>query len=304
MAKMKDVADLCKVSVTTVSRVLNEDPTLVVSQEVRDNIFREAARIGYKTPRQRNRKEIFNVALVLDAIEKPGFEKKLLESLKPMAETFDISLKLFNYADEAFDALIVLGEFSDDDIAYFSSLTENVLLINNRSVNYDNDLIKMDYQYSSGTMFNFFKEKGVKSIGYFAGTCNRNGRTIGATRMDNFRRLLEDNGMYRPELFKTGKMTYESGYEMMMHQTPVPDGILFGDNDFMRGGIAALKDRGLDPITVGYDTFVDAADGADAYLQVFTEEVWDIAFKMLKEKLTKVRKQSLHVTFTPRLAVK
>ena len=304
MARMKDIALGCNVSVTTVSRVLNEDPTLTVTQEVRESIFREAQRIGYKTPRQRNRKDIFTIALVLDSIDKPGFEVRLLTDLQPIAAKFDISLKLFSYADDDFDGLIILGEFSDDDMAYFSSLSKNILLLNNRINNYENDLIRMDYQFSSGSMFDFFAKRGISSIGYFAGTCVRDNKTIGASRMDGFRKQLEEHGLYDSRVFKTGKMTYESGYELMMNQDPIPDGILFGDTEFMRGGLAALKDRNLHPICVGYDTFFDVPQGVDAYIKVFTTDVWNMAFSMIKEKITGRRAQNLQVSFTPRLVVK
>ena len=304
MARMKDIADGCNVSVTTVSRVLNEDPTLMVSTEVRANIFKEAERIGYKTPRQRNKKDIFTVALVLDSIDKPGFERRLLNLLEPLALKYDIALKLFSYADDSFDALIVLGEFSDDDMAYFSSLTGNLLLLNNRANAYENDLIRMDYQFSSGFIFDFFMQKGVKSLGYFGGTCIRDNKTIGTTRLESFKRHLEANDMYDPSFFKTGKMKAESGYEVMMNQDPVPEGILFGDAEFMLGGMKALKERKLHPVCVCYDTFFDAVEGADAYIKVFTTEVWNMAFSMIREKITGARTQNLQVSCTPRLLIK
>lgn len=304
MARMKDIADGCNVSVTTVSRVLNEDPTLIVTPEVRKSIFTEASRIGYKTPRQRNRKDVHTVALVLGSLDKPGFEKRLLEVLKPIAAKFDINLKLFSYDDNEFDGMVVLGPFSDDDMAYFSSLTGNLLLLNDKANSYEYDLIRMDYQFSSGFMFDFFAKRRIKSIGYFAGTCVRDNRTIGASRMEGFRHQLEEHGLYDPRVFKTGKMTYESGYEMMMNQDPIPEGILFGDTEFMRGGLAALKDRNLHPVCVGYDTFFDSPEGVDAYIKVFTTDVWNMAFSMIKEKITGSRGQNLQVSFTPRLLVK
>ena len=304
MAKMKDIADGCRVSVTTVSRVLNEDPTLSVSADVRNSILNEAARIGYKTPRQRNRQDIHTVALVMGALDKPGFERRLLESLKPIASKFAINLKLFSYDDNAFDGMVVLGQFSDDDMAYFSSLTGNLLLLNDKANSYEFDLIRMDYQFSSGFMFDFFARRGIRSIGYFAGTCVRENRTIGASRMEGFRQQLEEHGIYDPRVFRTGRMSYESGYETMMNQDPIPDGILFGDTEFMRGGLAALKDRNLHPVCVGYDTFFDSPEGVDAYIKVFTTDVWNMAFSMIKEKITGTRVQNLQVSFTPRLMVK
>ena len=53
MATLKDIAEKVKVSQSTVSRVLNGDPNLNVSDETRENIVTVACELGYKTVSQR-----------------------------------------------------------------------------------------------------------------------------------------------------------------------------------------------------------------------------------------------------------
>lgn len=48
VASLKDVANLANVSPTTVSRVLNEDPSLVVPNETRQRVLAAAEQIGYR----------------------------------------------------------------------------------------------------------------------------------------------------------------------------------------------------------------------------------------------------------------
>ena len=144
MAGIKDIAISCGVSAATVSRVLNEDPTLSVSDTVRSAVEAEAARLGYKTPRQR-KNALLGVMLVLSPIDKPGFEEKLLDALKPMARMEGIDLMLSQ--PKKTDGIIALGEFSEEEISY--NLADGQLaetsgaLINKDvttiiSVNYDN----------------------------------------------------------------------------------------------------------------------------------------------------------------------
>ena len=57
MATIRDVAQAAGVSVTTVSRVLNKDAALSVSNEVRARIFQCAHALGYVSPRQRKAAE-------------------------------------------------------------------------------------------------------------------------------------------------------------------------------------------------------------------------------------------------------
>lgn len=57
MATLKDIAERAKVSQTTVSRVLNGDSTLNVTEETREKIFAAARELEYKTVRQRYQKK-------------------------------------------------------------------------------------------------------------------------------------------------------------------------------------------------------------------------------------------------------
>ena len=47
MAKLKDVAQLANVSIATVSRILNNDPTLSVPKETRQRVLDAANQLGY-----------------------------------------------------------------------------------------------------------------------------------------------------------------------------------------------------------------------------------------------------------------
>jgi LacI family transcriptional regulator len=54
MATLKDIAEQAGVSQSTVSRVLNKDATISVTEETRKSIFRAASRLGYKTVSERH----------------------------------------------------------------------------------------------------------------------------------------------------------------------------------------------------------------------------------------------------------
>ena len=54
MATIKEISKLAEVSVSTVSRVLNQDETIVVSPEVRKRIFKIAHELKYVPPRMRH----------------------------------------------------------------------------------------------------------------------------------------------------------------------------------------------------------------------------------------------------------
>ncbi|MED4987112.1 LacI family DNA-binding transcriptional regulator, partial [Geobacillus stearothermophilus] len=66
MATLKEIAEKVGVSVATVSRVLNYDATLSVSDETRRRIFEVAQELNYKTLRERSQqaRESFRFGLI------------------------------------------------------------------------------------------------------------------------------------------------------------------------------------------------------------------------------------------------
>ena len=63
MATLKEIADKVGVSLATVSRVLNNDSKIVVSDETKIQILRVAEELKYKTAKQRKNK-INNIYVV------------------------------------------------------------------------------------------------------------------------------------------------------------------------------------------------------------------------------------------------
>lgn len=54
MATIKEIAQMANVSMATVSRVLNQDETLAVTPEVRNQIFKIAHELKYIPPKMRH----------------------------------------------------------------------------------------------------------------------------------------------------------------------------------------------------------------------------------------------------------
>lgn len=53
MATLKDIAKLTNVSLTTISRILNNDTTLNVSNKTKEKVIETANKLNYKTIGQR-----------------------------------------------------------------------------------------------------------------------------------------------------------------------------------------------------------------------------------------------------------
>jgi LacI family transcriptional regulator len=84
MVTIKEIARAVGVSSTTVSRVLNYDPTLSISEAKRQAVVETAEALNYSTPRNRNRSAAALQSLV------PGIVRiALVHFLRPAEELAD-----------------------------------------------------------------------------------------------------------------------------------------------------------------------------------------------------------------------
>ena len=68
MAKIKDIADLTGFSITTVSRVLNQDKNFNVSDETRLKIMATAEKLNYVPLSKRNKSSKKNITLTIGLV--------------------------------------------------------------------------------------------------------------------------------------------------------------------------------------------------------------------------------------------
>ena len=269
MASIRELATSCGVSPATVSRVLNKDPMLSVTTEVRERIIREAERTGYMTPRQRRRAEVLDIS----------YNRNIPTG-----------------------AVIAVGEFSRDEVADFEKASNHLLMINNLGTSYAHDSIMMDYAQSEENVVRLFVEEGLDKVGYYGGTFMRGGVEIGAKRAEQFVKILSSYGLFDEACFKLAGMDEESGYRTIKEADRLPGGMIFSDPDFARGAFKALEERGADPMSVTYTNFFAEDVAKGRRLLVFPDDIWRTAIQLIGEKMTGERVQS-YCIYSPSLII-
>ena len=289
MASIREIAESCHVSPATVSRVLNQDPGLSVTVDVRRRVEDEAARLGDRTPRQKRGDKVVNLAVALSPVEKPGFEERLVAHLATLAGP-SVGIRLYE-RNQPSDGIIAIGDFSQDEVLDFEEHCRDILMINNLGISYSHDSIMMDYAESEERVVSLFIEKGCRKIAYLGGTFQRAGHTIGVNRAEQFRKLLQDHSLFDRELFHLSHMDEESGYSAIKALDEIPDGIIFSDPDFARGAFRALAEYGRKVMFVTYANFFIEDVEQGYVLQIFPAEIFRTAFNLLTEK---IRGERLH----------
>ena len=124
---------------------------------------------------------------------------------------------------------------------------------------------------------------------------------IGTRRSAEFRKLLEEKGLFQEEWFLLGKMDASSGYEMTMSIPNLPDGIFISDPDTAQGVFLALRERKSNAETVVYNNFFPVHLDRGVELRIFSKDVWQTALSMIARKAKGEREQGLSVSCPARL---
>lgn len=280
MATLTDIARIVGVSVSTVSRVLNDQPGLGISDEVRLQIFQTAEDLDYrlkagKRPvgRQRIRRVgvigWFNeqwdrnmpyYSLIRDSVERechargltgPSFRFQWSDSIRSYSSFLE------------FDGVIVIG----NNLAaaeYFRDKELRVVFVDASPDPHRYDSIVPDFVDGTQQALGRFAALGYASVGYLGGANEKDGTL---PRFRTFRRHLENAGVYRPELVRLeGDWTASAGYAMAqacIAKGPLARAYFIANDPMAIGAMRAFSEAGIripeDVAIIGFDDMDMAA---------------------------------------------
>ena len=319
MATIKQIAQLCNVSMATVSRVLNQDDTIVVSTEVKNKIFDIAHELGYVPPKKRHLKIEKGISIgVADwhIIRKEADNMTLLDyvSIASRYCKTPIEFKRMTYGEPMqVDGIVAIGNFSTEEILYLKQQSYAILFIGSDRQDYQYDRIIMDFREGHMQMVRYvLDEKHYESLGYIGGYYERNGFKIGRTRHQALIDILSQRGCYHEELFLVGEMTKESGYKLAheaIRSNHLARAVLLGSDEVAEGALEAFEEVGLkvpeDVEVIIYKDIVTLRSKFPTYtsIQMFPDFVWETAIKLIIERITGNRTETMTVVLPSKLCV-
>ena len=228
MATLKDIAKLADVSIATVSRVLNQDENLSVTEETRHRILTAADEIGYTKHKKIGnlKKEKHQVAIIqwvseedeLDDIYyyniRLGIEKRAQELDYEILRYFnDIP---FNLAEEVI-GVICIGKFSKSQISDFEALGKPLVFVDSDTLTQGHPCVTTDFENAVQTALQYLKKQGCQSIGLLTGEEKTTDlqEIITDSRRRAYRNFCIEEGIYDANLILTGNFSALSGYELI-----------------------------------------------------------------------------------------
>lgn len=258
MATLRDIAKRANVSPATVSRVLNNDMTLSVTDQTRANVLKIATDLNYQKASHRNTHFQKHIALIQWYSESKEqddlYYMTVREGIEQQAPIygFEITRIFHNDLDKIpdnTDGIIAVGKFSAEQVAQMKLTSNNIVFIDDDQFAEGFDTVLTNFNYGIKQVVDYFVEQDMKDIGLIYGEerSTDNLRTIPDVRFDYFKNVMEKQNIYQEQFCFKGDFTKESGYQQMKKAIQTLDNLphaFFIANDPMAAGaLKALQEQ-------------------------------------------------------------
>ena len=306
MATLSDIAKKANVSQAAASRVLNQDPTFVVSKEVRLAIRKAAAEMGYRTPRQKKDDvEVIKVGVAdwhsIPTSRKKEFSYENLVPLSQLDAEYSFT-RLERGVTRDLDAIIAIGIFSEEEINEMILSSPNIVFLNNNQNDTIFDRIFIDYDTPVKKCFQYLKGIGAKKIAFLNGLNEEDGIRIGYRRTEGVRTVMQEEGVYDEKLFLIGDLTDNSGREMMKEALSLgADAVVLGTQLIENGVLEEYeKSENKPTLILRRDIDLDYRKTKYPVVRMCSEQLWDITNLLIYSRLKRPAlplKVSIQATF-------
>ncbi|HHV61197.1 MAG TPA: LacI family transcriptional regulator [Firmicutes bacterium] len=328
MPVIKEVAELAKVSPSTVSRVLNG--TGQVRQETREAVLRAVEQLNYRpnplAQSLRNKKTRL-VAVLLPDITNPFFPE-IVRGLEDTAKGYGYNIILGNTDENREKELEYIKALSNRwvDGMIFSSVSGGrevekrivelarvlpVVLIDRKLEALSLSSVIVDNFRGAYDATRHLISLGHRRIGFIGGPP---GIPIFNDRLNGYLRALEEAGIERDnDIIQGGDLKIKGGClaTMRLLELPHPPTAIFAANDLMAiGAIRIIKKRKLhipgDVAVIGFDDIPLASQITPGLSTVSqpSHEIGAQAMQLLMRSIKSPRARSKHIVLAPKLVVR
>ena len=259
----RHIAKLAKVSSATVSRVLNQDATLSVSEETRHRILTVAEELGYeKHKRSTNTlQERQKIAIVQWYSEQEELNDLYYYSIRIGLEKraqelgYDI-IRYFNNDILTISENVVVcayGKFSSAQISKLEKLSQNLVFVDSDTLNAGHPCVTTDFDNAVIKVLDYFMDQGFTKIGMIAGE----ERTTDQQELIVDQRFRTFKNYARMKIISTILTTYlseilaaQAGYKLMKKAITelgddLPQAFFLANDTLAIGALRALQEASI-----------------------------------------------------------
>lgn len=307
---IKDIAEKAGVSIATVSRVLNYDSTLSVSEETKKKIFKIAEDLDYKKRKHKTNttrrivflhwgteseelNDVYYMAIRVGIEERSEYHKiQLLKYLKQ--DYLDIP--------ENIDGIIIVGHMADEPLKKLKLLTTNIVIIDPFYDVDGIDTVQIDFKKVTKRVLDHFIERGHEKIGFIGGyeTFHGTAQPIQDKREKYYREHLSKKKLLNESYIFIDDFTADSGYTQMKNaidtlKDDLPTAFFIGSDPIAIGALRALHEQNIKvPDRVSLISIDDISISKYVYpalstVRIETELMGETAVDLIIDKLASER---------------
>lgn len=275
--KLKDVAKKANVSISTVSRIINDDTKKPASQETKEKVWKIIKELGYipnvsarnlvkgkKTvATEKKTKTIGCIFTSTDDTYNDPFFSVLVRGIQlqttEMGYMLGYTYSTCNTNDSALynsitsnnvDGLILMGRFGNDFQKFVKDNFKNLIYVGLNSVNQGFDEVICDAYKAVCCAVNHLISLGHKKIGYIGSAAVQHGiHVINEHRYEAFEDTLKKNNIFlNKNYIRIINTSTEEGYQAMydiINNKTLPTAISCGNDEIAIGVIKAIRECNL-----------------------------------------------------------
>lgn len=255
MATLKEIAEAAGVSVSAVSRVLNDDPTINVKDATRQAILEIASTLQYQGKKRKKVIESHSHILLVQynyphAVEmNDPYYVTIRHGIENCCKKHNIRL-IHHYEGETYRAIPVSGVISvgpatPQQIGAIQQLSSNIVCVDSFRYKHLFDCVHTDLSQISRDAIDFFMGAGHRRIGLI---CRYNPEEGIDDRESAFREYGHFKGVVQADDIYIGQSTSSSGYQLakeMLAKSDYPAALFVATDSMAIGVLRALHEHGI-----------------------------------------------------------
>jgi len=333
MATIKDIAKQANVSTATVSRILNNDPTLSVSAPTRKKVLDTVKELNYKPLRKKSTKpkdqtKIQKIGLIFlnDELVDPYFQS-IRVGVETTCSAYNLSVvstlmvgknEITSANVSNLDGLIVIGDIDTEEIMDVYYKNKHIVVVDYLPQNQNVDVVISDFEKATEQAIHYLMGLGHKEIAFIGGKGHVYGVVSGRSkekvdiRRKTFERVTKDEKISNPSLILEDDWGPKSGYTLtkqLIETNRLPSAIVVASDPTAIGVLHALQESGIQvPKDVSVLSFDDIESAAYVNpplttVKVHGEEMGRTAVKLLHDRI-QGRKLPLKVVLPTELVIR
>ena len=258
---IKDVAKKAGVSISTVSRVINDSKPVTdeVKQKVLD-VIKETGYVPNPLARSLVTKKSQLIGVIIPEVS-DSFVNEILNGIEAVAKMYDYDILLVNtYSDKQqeidsirllktkqVEGIVMVSWILDEDhVNYMKESRIPAVYISKTARDYDIYTVSTSNENATYDMTKYLIENNHKEIALIM--TSKEETILEAERRTGYERALKDNNIeVRDELIKHGNTDYEGGYNSMkelLEDKIIPSAVFVTGDEAAVGAINAIFDAG------------------------------------------------------------